>query len=135
MWLHRARNSSKAPAIIGRGALFALFAIALQAFVAATHHHNDLFAGSFAPALPVADLTAADRHAATGELPKPAVPDDQDNCLLCWGLHMAGAFLVPQIAPVATPAMLPTIVATWEGDYGLPSRPFSLFRTRAPPTI
>jgi hypothetical protein len=135
MWLRRERASSKAPAITGRGALFALFAIALQAFVAATHHHDDLFAGSFAPPSPVADRTTADRHAAPGELPKPAVPGDQDNCPLCWGLHVARAFLLPQIAPVATPAMLPAIVATWEGDYGLPSRPFSLFRTRAPPTV
>jgi hypothetical protein len=135
MSLHRERASIKPPAMIGRGVLLALFAIVLQAFVLATHHHNDLFADSFATKSSATTLAAADRHTAPGKLPKPAIPDNQDNCPLCWGLHIAGAFLLPQIAPVAMPAMLPAIVATWEGDYGLPARPFSLFRTRAPPII
>jgi hypothetical protein len=135
MSLRRGRGSRKAPAIIGRGVLLALFAVVLQVFVVATHHHDNLFAGSFAPASPVANLTAADRHAAPGQLPKPAIPDDADNCPLCWGLHIAGAFLLPQVAPVALPAVLPVAVATWEGDYRLPARPFTLFRTRGPPTV
>jgi hypothetical protein len=135
MWLRRGRVSSKTPAIIGRGTLLALFAIALQAFVAATHHHNELFNGYVGRTLPVAKLSAVDRDAVPGKPPKPAIPDDQDTCGLCWGQHTAGAFLLPQIAPLATPAMVHAIIATWEGDYGLPSRPFSLFRTRAPPTV
>jgi hypothetical protein len=135
MSLSRGTALRKAPAFVGRGALLALLAIALQAVVAATHHHNNLFAGSFAPVSSVADRAAADRHPAPSELPKPATPDDQDTCPLCWGLHSAGTFLLPQIAPLATPAPIPAAVATWQEDYGLPCQPFSLFRTRAPPTV
>jgi hypothetical protein len=139
MSLRRGRALSKAPAFVGRGVLLALLAIALQVFVGATHHHDRLFAGSFAgTAAPIstsAALAAADRQAVPSELPTPATPDDQDNCLLCRGLHVAGAFLLPQITPVATPMPLPALVATWQGDYGLASQPFRLFRTRAPPTV
>jgi Protein of unknown function (DUF2946) len=135
----RGRALIRAPAFVGRGVLLALLAIALQIVVGATHHHNRLFAGSFAasgaPNSTVTGLAAADRRAAPSELPNPPTPDDQDACPLCWGLHVAGAFLLPQIAPAATPTLLAAIVATWQRDYGLPSQPFSLFRTRAPPTV
>jgi hypothetical protein len=139
MALRHRRVLIGAPAFIGRGALLALFAIALQIALVATHHHNNLFAGAFAgtdaPNGKVAGLADADRHASPVQPPKPAPPDDQDNCPLCWGVHVAGAFLLPQVAPVAMPAPLPALAATWQGDYGLPAQPFSLFRTRAPPTV
>src|SRR4051812_26974761 len=123
MSVRRGRGLTKTPASIGRGALLALLAIVLQ-LVGATHHHNNLFAGSFAGTgatnSTVAGIAAADQPAGPSELPKPAAPDDQDNCPLCWGLHVAGAFLLPLIEPVATRTPLPLLVATWEGDYGLP---------------
>jgi hypothetical protein len=135
----RGRALIRPPAFVGRGVLLALLAIALQIVVGATHHHNSLFAGSFAasgaPNSTVAGLAATDRRAAPSELPNPPTPDDQDACPLCWGLHSAGAFLLPQIAPVAKPAPISAAVATWQEDYGLPCQPFSLFQTRAPPTV
>ena len=116
-------------------AWLALLGLLLQVAVSSTHHHPDELRLKAGLGWPVVVATASQADDGGAPVPKKS-PDrpDKDYCLVCLGLQLAGTFIAADPAWDAALSSLGVAEDLRAETPALQSRPYLLFRTRAPPT-
>lgn len=108
------------------GATLAAFAMALQVWLSLGHVHEAAWqrqgaeAGTILP-----DYAKAPNHS-------QSVPDD-DDCPICFAMHMAAGGALPVAPVLATPADLRPAPYRTLREFELVARRHAKYRTRAPP--
>src|SRR6266498_5921438 len=114
------------------GAYLALFALAFQLAVSFGHVHLEHFTPLSAGASALADAPpSADRDAPS----KPAGREDvaDDCCPICTLIHLAGAIVPAETAPLPLPNMFGHWRLASAVEFGLAASQSTLFQARAPP--
>ena len=127
----RERRNGK-PGKLGRrvGTWLAIGLFFLQTFVAAVHFHPDgLGFYSAHPGDSVAGPSSDVERIGLPDAP-PGLPTHGD-CPLCLAIHLAGSAIAPPAPTLGDPTQPDVVLPLIE--LRLPSAPYSLFRTRAPP--
>ena len=112
------------------GAYLALLALAFQLAISFGHVHLDHIA------LTSADATATPSAQPSSDDP-PSIPAGQgvadDLCPICALIHLAGALVPAQIAPLPLPNIFGSVRREAAVAFDLTAAPGAHFRARAPP--
>ena len=111
------------------GAYLALLALAFQLAISFGHVHLDHIALTSADATAIASAPSSDDP--------PSIPASQDVaddlCPICALIHLAGALVPAQIAPLPLPNIFGSVRREAAVAFDLTAAPGARFRARAPP--
>jgi hypothetical protein len=115
------------------GSYLALFALAFQLAVSFAHVHLDEIApvSAGATALASTQASADDPNAPSSPAGREDVADD--CCPICTLIHLAGAIVPAETAPLPLPNMFGHLRLAAAVAFGLAASQTALFQARAPP--
>jgi hypothetical protein len=115
------------------GSYLALFALAFQLAVSFAHVHLDEIApvAAGATALASTQASADDLNAPSSPTGREDVADD--CCPICTLIHLAGAIVPAETAPLPLPNMFGHWRLASAVEFGLAASQSTLFQARAPP--
>jgi hypothetical protein len=115
------------------GSYLALFALAFQLAVSFAHVHLDEIApvSAGATALASTQASADDLNAPSSPAGREDVADD--CCPICTLIHLAGAIVPAETAPLPLPNMFGHLRLAAAVAFGLAASQTALFQARAPP--
>jgi hypothetical protein len=115
------------------GSYLALFALAFQLVVSFGHVHLDEIAPVSAGATALASTQASqdDPNAPSSPPGREDVADD--CCPICTLIHLAGAIVPAETAPLRLPNMFGHLRLAAAVEFGLAASQSTLFQARAPP--